>query len=170
MRKQIYQSLKKKFTERMSKDVPEFVPVKISSPYVGTKELVFQRVMNGVHHFVIVVPKTTEGESFTVELAWSRQARFPEISMRPSVTPTVTGDERKANEGSVRLRELVSGKDEWWDAVPLNALDPASVERYMAFQMKPLDEASAERLVEPLTINAVALLVERGIPYLAAIE
>ena len=169
MRKQNRLTLKKLVAQAMTAEMPEFASAKISSPFVGTQEFVFRRAVNDIHHFIVFVPKAGEGESFTVELAWSRRSRFPELGMRPSLRPTQVGDERGAEEGSVRLRELVGGKDIWWDAIPLDASDPASVQKYMAFQMQPLDEATAEFLLAPLVRDAMHTIVDHGIAYLDGI-
>lgn len=168
MRKQIQQALKKQFGELMARDAPEFADTKVKSRYVSAREIVFRHVDGDLHRYVVVVPKE-DGEAFTVELAWSRLGRFPELGMRPSFAPAQVGDQRARDEGAVRLHELVDGKDTWWDAMPVNPLDPQSVMNFMMFQAQPLDDAKAGSLVEPLAQRAMRLVVEVGMPYLRGI-
>lgn len=166
MRKEILKLLREKFTDAMAVALPKFSAMKSKSAFFSARELLFRYVVGSVHLFVILVPKDSDEASFTVELAWSRLGRLPELGMRPSRTPSSPRIEQQDVEGAVRLREVVGEKDEWWEVMPLDATDPASVIRFMEFQMKPIDQSKIAELLDPLVEDAVAMIVKHGVPYM----
>lgn len=111
---------------------PAFTGVTIKSPYVWAGEAVWQRQRGGITDFVILVPERKHGDdTFTVEVAWSHQGRFPELVRRPWLVSTEQiGRAHELPEGSVRLSFLVGMDLEWTSAS--EPLREASLARWVA--------------------------------------
>lgn len=166
MRKKHLKLLRDEFVASMAIAAPSFSFSKYRGLHFGPSEFLFCSDAGDTHLFVIVVPKESDEPSFAVELGWSRLKRPPQLGMRPSRTPSVSGVELHDAEGAVRLRELMSGRDEWWELVPLDASDPESVRKFMEFQMQPPDDSEIAVLMKPLVDDAIAAFIAYGIPYL----
>ena len=115
---------------------------------------------DGLHALVAWVPDA-QRDAFTVEVGWSIDGDFSVASMRPSLhadnlVPT-------APHGFVRLTALTGARhDRWWDAMPFDAQDPASVRRLMRFMATAPTAAQAEAAMAPLVDDAVALLLREA--------
>ncbi len=95
-----------------------FDPASLDSKYLWAGEAVWQRHRGDVSEFVVLVPERKHGEdAFTVELAWSRHGRFPELVRRPWIVRTDQLVRAGAfEEGSVRLGFLAGHDVEWTPA------------------------------------------------------
>lgn len=135
-------------------------PAKGTPPYLSGRERAYLKDADGIALWCIVVPHQSF-ESFTLEVGWSRLARFPELGMRPSATPPAESLSR--DEYVVRVGELARGSDRWWEVVPFRA--PTSVEE-IAASLEPVSAEDARARVEPQLHDALQALREHGEPYL----
>lgn len=103
--------------------------------------------------FISFIPDAKRN-AFTVELGWSADGRFPVASMRPSTDPETVAAAAPSS-GFVRLSELYSHLGEDGDVAPIDALDPASVTRFMELELRKLDMQEAQALIRPLVEDAI---------------
>jgi len=161
MRKEYGQALRALFEKAMSQQLPAFTPTKVGSDYLFPGERAFRKRIEGVADLWIVLSPNQKMDEFSVELGWSRLARFPELVMRPSLQrPYEAFNE---TEYMCRLGELAFGKDHWWVVEKFRA--PRNVEDLVASLGKLSAQVASER-VKPKVDEAVATLMEKGIPYL----
>ncbi len=86
MRKEYGNELRKQFTKRITSSFPDFEEIKIKSLYSIPGERVYRKVVSSaLHLFITLVPQHSGDSTFTIELGWSKQGRFPELMMRPSL-------------------------------------------------------------------------------------
>ncbi|WP_200382727.1 hypothetical protein [Thiococcus pfennigii] len=122
------------------------------------------RVSESVFAWVVLVPDQNR-EAFFVEIGWSRRARFPELTMRPSgARPSDAGSEE---EYLCRLGELARGSDFGWsvEALAMGATQEEMM-AYIVAQTRPLAPDVARRRVLPVVDEALRELVEYGLPFL----
>lgn len=84
MRKEYGQALKTVFEKAMVQHLPDFVPTKDRSGYVFPGERTFRKRIEGVVDLWVVLSPNQKLDEFSVELGWSRLARFPELAIRPA--------------------------------------------------------------------------------------
>ncbi len=166
MRKAYTQALRELFAEALSHTSPEFQAVRKHEPLVGVPgERAFRRVVSPeVVQWLVLVPDQKR-EAFYLELGWSRQGRFPQLSMRPSfVRPADAGAE---DEVLIRLRELAGENDMGWtiEEPPLGGTRDEMM-AYIVAQTAPLTPEVAQALVAPLVEEALRMWVELGRPFL----
>ncbi|GAB3550381.1 hypothetical protein GCM10027343_33310 [Noviherbaspirillum agri] len=161
MRKEYGQALRSLFEKAMSQHLPDFIPTKVASDYVFPGERTFRKRVEGIADLWIVLSPSQRMEEFSIELGWSRLARFPELVMRPSLQqPYEAFDE---TEYMCRLGELAFGKDHWWVVEKFQA--PSNMED-LAASLEKLSGPLAIERVKPRVDEAVGTLIEKGIPYL----
>lgn len=124
MRKEYRKAVRELFTRGMGERLPRFEPLKVKAAILFGGETVFRwQATPALHCFVLLVPDGRGHQAFTVEFAWSDQARFPEVSAKPTI---MLGPDDPAPldvaEGIVRVGDLVSRSDLWWQ-LPDPALD-----------------------------------------------
>jgi hypothetical protein len=162
MRREYGLALRESFQRCLRERLPRFEALGIKNNYVSAGERIFRwKMREPLHAWVVVVPHDKR-EAFTVELAWSRLARFPELSMRPCPDPSPTHDEC-----AVRLAELAGHGDRWW------SLDderrPGSLEEQLDLLRASLEPVAADvaaARVQRRVDEAVLLLESHGLPYL----
>lgn len=170
MRKEYGAALRRGFTTALRAAFPEFEPVALQSMYVFPGERLFRWVpFEPLHCWIILVPGRTGGESFSVEIAWSARARFPELSMRPS--PETSGGSR--DEHALRIRRPSDPAEVWW-RLPDPVLDTiesgrAPDELVLRAAVEPIPAARAAADVAPGIAEAIELLRVWGVPYLQRI-
>ena len=169
MRKEYGKALRDMFTAEMKSQLPGFVPVKVTSPYIGPGERAFRWVpAEPLHCWILLCPDQKGREAFTVEVGWSRLGRFPELSMRPSsAVPSPGRDELALDEYVCRLGEIVAGGDFWWELESNES--PDTQEAYMAYlqaKVTPVSPQEAKRIVQPHVQDALDKLRFHGVPYL----
>lgn len=123
-------------------------------------EILFARRHGTGLHYISFVPMGNRN-AFTVELGWSTDGAFPPVIQRPNVG-VAAAIERRPPYGFVRLAECYSTLGLDWDATPIDALDPASSARFMAFELtRPTPEEARSRM-KPLLEDACAKLREHA--------
>jgi len=142
MRKEYRKAVRELFAQGMQSRFPQFEPTKVKAPILFSGESVFRwEASNALHCFVLLVPDSRGHQSFTVELAWSHAARFPDVSSKPTI---VLGPDDPTpidvSEGIVRLGGILSGKDLWWE-LP----DPVL--------QRPGDLAALHESIEPVPVS-----------------
>jgi hypothetical protein len=108
--------------------------------------------------FISFIPDQKRN-TFTVELGWSADGRFPVASMRPSTDPETVASAAPSS-GFVRLSEFYSRVGEDWGVAPIDALDLASVTRFMELELRKFDPQEALALIRPLVEDAIRKLQE----------
>ena len=142
MRKEYRKAVRELFTRGMASRLPQFEPTKVKAPILFSGESVFRwEASTTLHCFVLLVPDSRGYQSFTVELAWSHEARFPDVSSKPTLL-LGPGDPNPVDvsEGIVRLGGILSRKDIWWE-LP----DPAL--------KRPGDLAALQESIEPVSTS-----------------
>jgi len=183
MGKAFNQAVRACFARSIAERLPRFEPWRGKSPTLFSGERVWRWVpLEPLHCFVLLVTSPKGYNEFTVELGWSRLARFPELSMRPSPERPGRGEaEREREEYICRLPELAWGEDRWWRvgeerASPVEADAAAEGARPEAIaadllaqaisQTRALSADEARRVAAPLVAEAIAQLATVGVPYL----
>lgn len=171
VRKEYRRAVAELFLERLAECAPDFERVLLASPLLFGGESIFRwDISEDFHAFVLLVPSPQGHQAFTVELAWSCFARFPEAGMRPSVMLGPDDPQPTAlDEGIVRLGGLASRTDVWW-SLPDPAMErPGSVEALQE-SMEPIPSRAARTHASEAVDAAVTMLVDVGIPFLVAAE
>ena len=159
MKKEYSKVLKKVFKEAFKERVAGGSLWTQKSEYIFPGEVVYSLGEYGdARVFVILIPSPKE-DKFTVEIAWSRNERFPQLSVRPN---DMMANVETAEEYSVRLPRLVDGSDGYWSVPKKTYSDP--VEAIMADMQKPTTE-EALVVLKPLVDSCVDKILECGIPY-----
>ncbi len=114
MRKEYRRELKKAFQKQLQSIAPEYELVKLKSMYVDASEMIFRRVVNdNLHLFILLVPHHHGMDQFTIEVGWSKKARFPELGIRPS-PPFQHENAFSLDEYVCRIGTLDGSGDRWW--------------------------------------------------------
>lgn len=161
MRKEYGQALRKLFEKSMAAHFPDFKPEKVTSMYLFPGERPFRRHVEGVADLWVILSPSQKADEFSVEVAWSRQFRFPELSMRPSPVPPQEAFER--DECSVRVGELAHGHDHWFVVEKFN--DNFDLASLVDMTTKRTDDQVRER-VAPAVAEAMEALRKHGLPHL----
>jgi hypothetical protein len=161
MRKEYGHALRSLFEKAMAQHCPTYEPTKVTSDYIWPGERAFRKRFNGVGDLWIVLSPNHKFEQFSIDIGWSRFARFPELSMRPSSIAPL--DAYGQNEYFCRLGELVHGHDHWWTIEQFQA--PPTIEDLMT-SLEKLSASVAMERVQPRVDDAIEALEKHGIPYL----
>jgi len=145
---------------------PDFTLVRKHLPLAGFpgERAYCWRVSETVFNWVVVVPDQKR-EGFFVEIGWSRKARFPQLTMRPSATrPSDAGWEE---EYLCRLGELSRSNDFGWLVEGL-CIDATQEEMmaYIVAHTQPISVEVARARVVPRVEEALHELVQYGLPFL----
>lgn len=122
------------------------------------------RVSDRIFLWIVLIPDQKQ-EAFFIEIGWSRHARFPQLTMRPSLTHP--SDAELEDEYLCRLGSLSRGNDFGWVVEELR-LD-ATREQMMAYilaQTEPLSKEVDRARVVPHIEAALRELIEYGLPFL----
>ncbi|MDH3207144.1 MAG: hypothetical protein OEO79_11065 [Gemmatimonadota bacterium] len=167
MRKEYRKAVRELFSRRLDEMLPNFHAVKLKSPLLFGGESVFRWAAGGeLVCFVILVPDPKGRQSFTVELGWSGLGRFPEGSSRPTLMLGPDDpDPVDVEEGIVRLGNLASRDDSWWD-LPDPTLERPGDLRVLQSSMEPIDSAIAIGHAEGPVNAALDVLVQDGHSFL----
>lgn len=168
MRKEYGKVLRDLFTESMKRRLSQFEPVKYpSNMYVIPGERIFRWIpKEPIHCFVILSPSPKDYDEFTVEIGWSTNSRFPELSMRPSGRPTNNRSEFSEAEYTCRLPDLLPGLDEWWGISSMSISGFKNVFNAINDSIKPISKEKAKEVVLPAVNESMDLLLSHGVPYL----
>ncbi|MCG8588354.1 MAG: hypothetical protein MJE66_03610 [Proteobacteria bacterium] len=166
MRKEYGRALRELFDTGLGKVAPEYERVSISSPYLSPPERTYRFVASEtLHCWILLCPHPSGHEAFTVEVGWSREGRFPALSVRPSpvLDPAAAEDQREC---VLRVPWLRDGGDAWWE-LPNPAVSRPGDTAALQESLEPMAPERAEALVGPLVDDALEALATAGLPYLA---
>jgi hypothetical protein len=163
MRKEYGAVLRRSVEERMTSSPFGWTLHREKSIYAIPGERAFRKDAGAELTLWCMVVPNQKLESFTIEVGWSRLARYPELSVRPS--PGSHDEARGRDECLVRLGELSHGHDHWWE-VEGGPRAPDDLRRMIA----PVSLDDARARVLPVVDEALASLQRHGEPYLAGIE
>ena len=170
MRREYRRAVEKLFAGVLADRLPGFEPVRVSSPLLIGGEKVYRwRATESLDTHVLLVPSPQGHQSFTVEIAWSDQGRFPESGMRPSVM-LAPGDPwpTDVTEGIVRLGGLAGTSDAWWDLPDPAVENPGGLDALVE-STKPIPPAVAAAHAEEPVSQALAGLERYGVPFVEAV-
>jgi hypothetical protein len=160
MRKEYGKALRALFQHAIQQKLPSFSPISVESLFVG--ERAFRWIpREPLHCWVILVPDRGQ-DAFTIDLAWSRRRRFPELDARPSLAAAGAN----VMEHAVRLGTLIDDTDRWWtiDSLELTG-SLGDVLAELRRSVEPVPMATARARVAPLVESAIADLQRYGVPY-----
>lgn len=162
--------MRERFTEALAERLPAFEPTKVDAPVLFGGQTVFRRALcDGLHVFVVLTPDAKGRQAFTVELAWSTSARFPEVTMSPSLMLGPDDpDPIDQDEAIVRLGGLAERADRWWDLPDPARSKPGDLEA-LRRSLEPVPHDVARRRAARPVNAAVSMLVESGVPFLEAL-
>lgn len=169
MRKEYGQALRALFTAEMQSRLPQFEPSQVKSKYLFPGERVFcWNPQESIRCWIILQPNLKGHESFSVEIGWSKLARFPELSMRPSFSsPSEDRAEFDEPEYVCRLGKDRLGEDYWAEVEAFRCgLTEAECMAILQEQLRPIPPEEAKAKVQPHVVDAVDRLVRFGVPYL----
>lgn len=165
MRKEYGKALRALFTSEMRRIAPHFEEVKVTSRYFWPGDRAFRcQPTNGLACWTILSPSKKDYDEFTVLIGWSKQGRYPELSMVPcEQLPSPGRDEFAHSEYLTRLPYLVAQEDRWWVIEEFRA--PRRVADIEA-KLAPIPSSKARRAVTPVVKEAISQLETVGLPYL----
>jgi hypothetical protein len=166
MKKEYATALRAVFSDRLAQMCPDFNFVNKHSAltcFPGERAYCW-RISEVVFLWVVLIPDQKQ-EAFFIEIGWSRKARFPQLTMRPSWTrPRDAGLEE---EYLCRLGAVSHDNDLGWfieeprvDATQQEMMD------YILTQARPLSAEVARSRVLPRVEQALLELVQHGLPFL----
>ena len=166
MRKEYRKAVRARFIRGLLEALPGFELVKVKAPLLFGGETVFRwAASDSLHCFVILVPDAKGRQAFTVELAWSAAARFPEATSRPTL---MLGPEAPwpvdVPEGIVRLGDLTDGQDTWW-SLPDPAMERPGDLHALQESLLPVSASVAMDHAEAPVDAALVALAEGGVGF-----
>ena len=149
MEKGLSKTIKNYWASLMEKNLARYLPYKGKTIYLGRDEKTWCFQKDEIALFIIFKTNQKGASEFTIELAWSKKMRFPELPQRPSL---VSKDElenpNKYEEATFRITEFNEYNDNYLGGfIRISSRDFESV----------LDEQ-------------MKILLEQGIPYLEGIQ
>lgn len=162
MRSELGKAVRKRFGERLKEALSQFDAIKGEKQIAPGSSLYQWRLGPNLDFYLLLQVHHTE-DWFTLELAWTRNGRWPAFAMLPG-TPD---GEPKNGDLRFRLGRLWADprEDVWWQLAPR---PPAGADFDAYTKRVPVAEALAR--VEPLVEDAVQRLVRYGMPYLAKVS
>lgn len=165
MRKEYGKALRALFSSEMKRVASHFEEVKVKSMYFWAGDRAYRwQAADQLHCWIVLSPSKKDYDEFTVLIGWSKQGRYPELSMVPCVeAPTPNRGEFNNQEYLTRLPYLWTNVDKWWVVKKFRA--PTSVTELEA-SLKPILASEAREAVAPLVCDVISKIKEIGIPYL----
>lgn len=170
MRKEYRRAATRLLAKTLEERSPGFGRVKVASDLLLGGETVFRwRPCERVHAFVLLVPHPSGHQAFTLEVAWSARARFPEGTSRPTIFLGLEDpDPVHVPEGILRIGDLDGRKDRWWH-LPDPAMERPGDITALQESLEPIDAGEAEKRVSSRIAAALESLERSGMPFLEAI-
>ena len=165
MRKEYGQALRTLFAAEMRRVAPNFEAIKVKSRYFWPGDRAYLwRATETLYCWIVLNPSQKGHDEFTILIGWSRNARYPELSMVPCAEPpTPDRDEFARDEYLTRLPYLWGQDDQWWVVKEFKLrLTAAELEA----DLQPIPDVAAEACVAPCVIEAVSRIRTVGVPYL----
>ncbi len=143
----------------------DFEEVKVKSIYFWPGDRAYRWQATEQLNCWIVLSLSKKGyDEFTVLIGWSKQARYPELSMVPCAEhPTPNRDEFEKEEYFTRLPYLWGNEDKWWVVKEFRASQTLAE---LEASLQPISPSEAKKAVEPLVRDAVLMIKEKALPYL----
>lgn len=169
MRKEYGKALRALFAAEMKRAASHFEEVKVKSVYFWPGDRAYRwQATDRLHCWIVLSPSKKDYDEFTVLIGWSRQGRYPELSMVPCAEhPTPNRGEFAREEYLTRLPYLWGNEDRWWVVKEFRA--PQSVADLEA-SVQPIPASEAREAVAPLVKDAISKIEETGLPYLEALS
>jgi len=157
MRKELVRAVRKQFALRLRATIPDFREIDCG-PLSSHFSLYEWKAGEALTFFVALQHHRNE-DSFTIEIGWSRNGRWPTNSLPASAPDDYSED----GEMHFRLGKLWAGnKDVWWE---FTARVSALQATFDDFMKEPEPIGSLLPKVEPLVEDAIQHLVSDGLKY-----
>lgn len=149
----------------MKRAASHFEEVKVKSMYFWPGDRAYRwRASEQLHCWIVLSPSKKDYDEFTVLIGWSKQARYPELSMVPCAEePAPDRAEFDREEYFTRLPFLWGKEDEWWVIKEFRASRSLAE---LEASLQPVSPSEAKEAVAPLVTDAVHKIKEIGLPYL----
>lgn len=164
MRAAIAKAVRKAFERRLKDELPQFR--RVHGLALPDECRVYEWKVTELFRLYLMLQLHRQEDSFTIEIGWSLNGRWPEDAELPDVPPDV-GENRATR---FRIGLLWSkNPDFWWDLAPRPSAVPLeeALKDYDAFlegfRRPDLSEGLAK--VEPVLKDAFARLREHALPY-----
>jgi hypothetical protein len=172
MRKEYGKAVRDMFAAELKRAFPAFDAVRVNSRYVVPGERLFRWIPYDPLHCWIILEPHHKYEQFAVNIGWSNQARFPELTVRPTpVDPSDFEGTAALDECVVRVRAVGESNERWFELPDpmlegLRETDPDVLIAKMEESEQPVSREQALVDVASRVAEAIALLADAGIPYL----
>ena len=165
MRKEYGKALRILFAVQMKRVVGHFEQVRVASTYFWPGDRAYRwQASDQLHCWIVLSPSKKDHDQFTVLVGWSKQGRYPELSMVPCAErPTPDRHEFAQQEYLTCLPYLWTNEDRWW-VVRKFRIPPTVVE--IEASLEPIPATEAKEAVTPLVDDAINKIKEFGLPYL----
>lgn len=157
MRSALVKAVRKRFSLRLRAELPGFVEAKGND--LPAECRLYEWRISGQLRFYLVLQHHRNRDWFTLEIAWTRNGRWP----AHSAVPASPYEDPQSGDLCFRLGRLWARdqKDIWWEFSPrLSPLDAAFDD---VVKELPLEELIPK--VEPLVEDAIRHLIEDAMPY-----
>jgi len=161
MKKEFGKALRSIFPRKLKEEFPDFTPFHEKSEMLGSGERAYYfQASKDVKIFLLLVPNIKAPNDFTLEIGWSILNRFPKINSKPYGRISSGRGEFKHPECILRLSQLWSNMDPWWEVAPYHF----GTDWQKNYDPVPKEEAVAK--VTPLVVDAIQKFKFFGHPYL----
>jgi len=167
MRKPYGKALRTLFAAGMRRIAPQFEAVKVDSRYFQPGDRAYRwRATETRHGWIVLSPSRKDYDEFTILIGWSRNERYPELSLVPCLEyPTPNRDEFARNEYLTRLPYLWGREDTWW---VVREFRPLLTTDELEASLQPIPDDEARAAVAPIVDQALRRIQSVGITYLEA--
>jgi len=98
MRKEYGKTLRELFATKMKLQFPQFEDVKVKSMYLWPGDRAYcWRASDRLHCWIVLSPGKKDSDKFMVLIGWSKQGRYPELSIVTCAESPTTNSEEFEN-------------------------------------------------------------------------
>lgn len=178
MRQEYGKALRTLFADGMTRRFPAWKPLPGTNPWYWPGERLYVCPKEDLWWVLVLEPDIGDHDAFSVSVGWSRLARAPQLSMRPSAEPPRSLQAMLRDEYLCPLSLLIPRRQRLYGHPLPWLLDPRSASRdpldVLALFTHPRHgRPSAERArseLGPLVEDALEALQHWGLPYLEEMQ
>jgi hypothetical protein len=171
MDKKVGKKLRSHFEEQLLKRLPQFQPISDPNVPPGSRAFEWKMKENLCAYIVLLIsPKRTTRDNFTIDVAWSIKCRFP--SPRPIMSPfpiarsRTEADPPQDGEYYTRIGSLVEPYRDYWWTVTNREEEKKTLDDDEYFTKWILNSPPITDYVEERVKDAIDRIIRDAIPYL----